>query len=124
MTVPVGRVDEYNDAKEDFESYLERLEQWMLANEIKDEKKVCVFPSVIVADAYKLPKNLVSPTVPSTMQYPDLVRALSTHYKPAPIVIAERFRFQKRNQKGSETVSDYVVAFNVVVFLDSTWMMC
>lgn len=44
------------------------------------------------------------------MQYPDLVRALSTHYKPAPIVIAERFRFQKRNQKDSETVSDYVVA--------------
>lgn len=69
-----------------------------------------MFLSVIGADAYKLLKNLVSPTVPSTMQYPDLVRALSTHYKTAPIVIAEQFRFHKRNQKGGESVSDYVVA--------------
>lgn len=42
------------------------------------------------------------------MQYPDLVKALSTHYKPALIVIAERFRFQKLNQKESETVSAMV----------------
>lgn len=52
--------------------------------------------------------QMKSRTVPSTMQYPDLVKALSTHYKPALIVIAERFRFQKLNQKESETVSAMV----------------
>ncbi|GAA6111769.1 uncharacterized protein K02A2.6-like [Tachysurus ichikawai] len=70
MALLVGRVDEYNDAKEDFESYLERLEQWMLANEIVES---CVFLSVIGADANKLLKNLVSPTVPNTMVYDDLI---------------------------------------------------
>lgn len=110
MAAQIGRVDEYNDANEDFESYLERLEQWMLANKIKDKKKVCMFLSVIRADVYKLLKNLVLLTVPSTMQYPDLVRVLNTHYKSALIVIVEQFRFQKRNQKEGETVSDYVVA--------------
>uniref|UniRef100_A0A3P9DS45 Retrotransposon gag domain-containing protein n=1 Tax=Maylandia zebra TaxID=106582 RepID=A0A3P9DS45_9CICH len=101
---------EYNESREDFESYLERLEQWMLANDVSDEKKVCTFLSVIGADTYRLLKNLVSPRVPSTMGYAALTGALSAHYKPTPVVIAERFRFQKRNQKEGEAVSDYVVA--------------
>ncbi|KAL1282351.1 hypothetical protein QQF64_001154 [Cirrhinus molitorella] len=29
-----GRVDEYKESKEDFESYIERFEQWLLANDI------------------------------------------------------------------------------------------
>uniref|UniRef100_A0A3P9C9M9 Retrotransposon gag domain-containing protein n=1 Tax=Maylandia zebra TaxID=106582 RepID=A0A3P9C9M9_9CICH len=99
-----------NGSRSHFESYLERLEQWMLANDVSDEKKVCTFLSVIGADTYRLLKNLVSPRVPSTMGYAALTGALSAHYKPTPVVIAERFRFQKRNQKEGEAVSDYVVA--------------
>uniref|UniRef100_A0A3B5LGC2 Retrotransposon gag domain-containing protein n=1 Tax=Xiphophorus couchianus TaxID=32473 RepID=A0A3B5LGC2_9TELE len=110
MAMHVGRVVEYDESKEDFESYLERLEQWMLANDVPDEKVVCTFLSVIGADTYGLLKNLVSPKVPSTMQYAALTAALQAHYKPTPVVIAERFRFQKRNQKEGEPVSDYVVA--------------
>lgn len=68
----IGCVDEYNDAKK------KRLEQWMRANKIKDEKKVCVFLSVIGADAYRLLKNLVSPTVPSAMTY--LVELVTIDY--------------------------------------------
>ncbi|RXN20196.1 olfactory receptor 4C3-like protein [Labeo rohita] len=34
-----GLVDEYKEAKEDFESYIERFEQWLLANDIASEKK-------------------------------------------------------------------------------------
>lgn len=69
-----------------------------------------MFLSVIGADTYKLLKNLVSPAVPSTLRYDDLTRALSMHYKPAPVEIAEHLRFQKCNQKEGEPVSDYVVA--------------
>lgn len=82
----------------------------MRANEIREDKKMCVFLSVIGDDAYKLLKNLVSPTVQSALPYADLVRALNTHYKPALIIIAERFRFQKCNQKKDETACAYVVA--------------
>ncbi len=101
----MGHVEEYNESKEDFNSYQEHLEQLMLANDVEDEKKVCVFLSVTGADTYKLVKNL-----PSTLEYAELRKALSTHYKPAPVVIAERFCFQKHNQKEGESVSDYVVA--------------
>lgn len=44
------------------------------------------------------------------MSYKQLTEALLAHYQPKPLVIAERFRFQKRNQNEGESVSDYVVA--------------
>ncbi len=105
-----GRVDEYKESKEDFESYMERFEQWLLANDIANEKKVSVFLSVIRADTYGLLKNLVTPTKPSEMSYNELKAALLAHYRPQPLVIAERFKFQKRNQKEGESVADYIVA--------------
>ncbi len=63
-----GRVDEYKDSKEDFKSYMERFEQWLLANDIPNEKKVSVFLSIVGADTYGLLKNLVTPTKSSEMQ--------------------------------------------------------
>lgn len=110
MAVQISHVDEDNDAKEDFSVISGKSGAVDDGKEIKDEKKVCLFLLVIGADAYKLLKHLVLATVLSTMTYPELVRELSTHDNPAPIVITERFRFQKRYQKEDDTVSDYVVA--------------
>ncbi len=62
-----GHVDEYKESKEDFESYMERFEQWLLANNIANEKKIRLFLSFIGADTYWLLKNLVTPTKPSEM---------------------------------------------------------
>lgn len=54
--------------------------------------------AIIYATCVLKVKSLVSQTVPSTLQYAELTRILSTHYKPAPAVIAECYCFQKRNQ--------------------------
>lgn len=56
-TIQGGQVDEYKESLEDFESYLEILELWMFANDIKDDKNVRVFPSVIGAETYGLLKS-------------------------------------------------------------------
>ncbi|KAI4895153.1 hypothetical protein NFI96_009265 [Prochilodus magdalenae] len=109
-TFRIGQLSEYKEGQEDFESYLERLEQWMIANEVDEGKKVSVFLSVIGAEAYRLLKNLTMPAKPSSLTYKELSEKLSAHYKPKPLVIAERFRFQKRNQLENETVSEYMVA--------------
>lgn len=76
----------------------------MRANDISEEKNVYVFLSEIGADHYKLLKNLVSLTVPSAMPYADLVRALNTHYKPSPIIIAERLK-QRQSHRGKWRLS-------------------
>lgn len=106
----IGRVDEFKQSLEDFASYLERFEIWLLANEIKDEKKVSVFLACIGPETYGLLKNLVMPNQPSGLTYRVLTDALKSHYQPKPLVIAERFRFQKRDQKDGESVTDYLVA--------------
>ena len=108
--LPVGRVEEFKESQEDFGNYIERLEQWMLANDIEDGKKVCVFLSVIGPETYKLLKNLISPQIPSGETYARLKEELMAHYMPKPLVIAERFRFKRTVQKEGQTVNDYAVA--------------
>lgn len=74
------------------------------------DKKVSAFLSTIGPEAYRLLKNLTSPTKPSTMTYKVLIKTLTDHYKPQPMVIAERFRFQKKSQQDGENVADFIVA--------------
>lgn len=103
-------MDEYKESREDFESYLELLELWMFANDIKEDKNVSVFLSVIGAETYGLLKRLITPDTPSTLQYEELKLVLLAHYKPKPLVIAEQFHLKKCNQKEGEYVSDYAMA--------------
>ena len=49
------------------------------------------------------------PNEPVDKSYAQLKETLMTHYAPRPIVIGERYRFYKRVQKESESVSDFVV---------------
>ncbi len=81
---------------------------WMIASDVDNDKKVIVFLSVIGANVYRLLKNFLSPDKPSPKTYKELCDALREHYKP--IVIVERFRFQRRNQQDGELVADYLVA--------------
>jgi len=109
MASYIGSIEQYDD-KEDFQCYLDRLEQFMVANEITgDGKKKAVFLSVIGLSAYGLLKNLLMPDKPVHKSYAQLKETLMTHYAPRPIVIAERYRFYKRDQQESESVSDFVV---------------
>lgn len=91
----VGRVDEYKESREDFESYLECLELWTFPNDIKDNKKVRVFLCVINAEIYGLLKSLITPGTPNTLQYDKLKLVLLANYKPKPLVIAEQFHLKK-----------------------------
>lgn len=106
----IGKVPEFDSKKEDFDSYLERFERWLSANEIPAGKKVDVFLSVLGATEYGLLKNRIPPSKVSDKTYNDITKALSLHFKPKPIFIAERFRFYKRQQKTGETVSEYILA--------------
>ena len=65
----IGRMDSFDESKEDFESYKERLEQWLKSNAVKDELKVCTFLTVVGSEAYKVLKNLMSPDLPATKTF-------------------------------------------------------
>ena len=57
---------------------------------------------------YKLLANLTVPTEPGELSYKDVVDKLEAHFKPKLIIIAERFRFYKRNQESGEKMADYL----------------
>jgi len=76
---------------DDWSSYVERLESFFLANEVKDEKKVAVLLTVIGTKAYNLLRNVITPAKPAKKSYQQLVDAMKSYMDPKPIVIAEHF---------------------------------
>lgn len=86
------------------------MKLYFAANDIKEEKKVPVFLTVIGAKIFTLVRDLLSPKDPATCTYADIVKALTSHYKPKVIVIYERFKFYSRSQKQGESIADYIAA--------------
>ncbi|XP_040067033.1 uncharacterized protein LOC120840511 [Ixodes scapularis] len=105
-----GRFEQFiEDAEEDFESYVERMEHYLRATKVSDDLKVSVFVRAIGKQAYRTLKTLLTPVKPEQKDYAHLVAVLREHYAPKPMVIAERFRFNRRAQLEKETVATYTV---------------
>ena len=118
----IGRMNEY-DSGSDLEEYMDRLEQYFVANEIgalpagaveneetcqaAEWKQMATFITLVGAETYKLLKSLVSPDVPSTRTFQQLTDTLRNHLKPRKLVVGERFRFHKRQQRDGEMVSQF-----------------
>ena len=104
----IGKLEEYSDSKEDWESYIEIVEQYFAINDVQDEKCVPALIACMGSAKYSLLKNLLAPDKPSTKTYKDIVDILTAHLCPKPLVIAERYRFYKHDQTAEESVSQYI----------------
>ena len=80
--------DSYDEA-DDIDDYLERLELFLTANNVEEDKKVAHLPSGIGAKAYAVVKNLTAPRTPKECNWDKLKELLINHFKPKPPVIAE-----------------------------------
>ena len=104
----LGQVEPFDLESDDWVLYTERLEQFFVANAKVDNKKVAVLLTVIGAKAYSLLRNLLAPTKPADTAYADLVKVMKDHFKPKPIVIAERFKFHRWDQQDEDNVAQYL----------------
>ncbi len=103
-TAYFGQVEPFEPGQDDWQMYTERLDQFFAANEIPDGiKKKAVFPIVIGTKAYSLLRNLLPPAKPAEKSYAELLEVMKQHLDPKPLVIAERFRFHRRNQLEGES---------------------
>ena len=57
---------------------------------------------------YGLLRSLTAPKAPKESSFKELLELLKAHFKPAPIVIAERYWFHCRDQAAGESIGDYV----------------
>ena len=81
---------------------------FVLANEIKGDVIVPTFLSVMGGKTFNLLCSLVQPEKPGDKSYDEIVTVLGNHYSPKPLIITERSRFHKRNQKEGESISQFV----------------
>ena len=109
MAAVIGNLGPFDEKSTQFSDYADRFEACVVANDIDDDKKVNVFLTVIGPDAYKLLKNLCDSDNPNTKMFTRLMQLLQGHYKPAPIVIAERHKFWTASQGERESVSEFIV---------------
>ncbi|XP_063076975.1 uncharacterized protein LOC134466977 [Engraulis encrasicolus] len=103
-----GHMDTFDESGEQWATYIERFEHYVVANDIPEAKKVSILFSVMGSKTYGLLRSLVAPVTPGTKTYDEVVTVLKDHFTPKPLVIAERFRFHKRNQGEGEAIAQYV----------------
>ena len=66
----LGTIDQFDIKSGEFEEYLERVEQYFVANDIDDDKKkVAVFITAIGRDTYVVLRSLLAPDKPNTKTY-------------------------------------------------------
>lgn len=108
MASVFGNMGPFDESSEQWSSYTERFEYFVAANAITEEKVVPTFLSVMGPKTYTLLRNLLQPEKPGEKTYDQIVSTLKAHFSPKPLVIAERFRFHRRNQLEGETVTVFV----------------
>ena len=95
-----GSVGAFEDGREEWTSYTERLQQYFTANDIKTaEKQRAILLSVCGATTYQLIRNYT---------FQQLVQLVQSHRTPPPSVTVQRFTFNTRSQKEGETVAQFV----------------
>ena len=104
----IGKIDPFDNSEESWPSYIERAEQFFLVNDIANEKKAPILLTTMGSKTYSLLRSLVSPAKPAEKSYSDIVKILQAHLNPAPLKIAERFRFLQRMQEEGETIGQYI----------------
>lgn len=104
----IGSIGSFDESIEQWSAYTERFDYFVLANEIKEGAIVPTFLSVMGVQTFNLLQSLTQPDKPGDKSYQEIVRLLKDHYSPKPLIIAERFRFHKRNQQDGESISQFV----------------
>ena len=105
----IGSPGEFNADNDEWIECMERLEHFFNANGIADEnRKKSILLSSCGSKTYKLFRNLLAPTKPGDASWLVLKEKMEAHKNPKPSLIAERFKFNKRDQISGESVPNYL----------------
>ncbi len=74
-------------------------------NDTAEDKRVAMLLTVIGPENYSLIRGLVSPAKPKDKTFEELNTILKNHFDSKAVVIAERFRFYRRNQAAESHAS-------------------
>ena len=77
-SLPIGRsLEPFDPQTEDFEAYAERLEQYLLVNDVSDKKmQVAFFLTVVGSSTYQVLRDLLAPDTPASRTLEELLEVL------------------------------------------------
>ncbi|XP_028168860.1 uncharacterized protein LOC114358897 [Ostrinia furnacalis] len=104
----IGKIAEFDLHKDDWKLYVERLEQYFLANSIASNLQVPTLITVMGAESYELLVNLCTPEKPKSKTFLELTEIMTKHLQPKPSILAERYKFRNRKQKPDESIAEYM----------------
>ena len=107
MTTNIGQPSEFDPQTESIVAYIERMQLFFRANDIKAPKQVPVLLSLIGSKNYSLLRDLMSPILPQEATFDEVAKVLEEHFEPQPSVIAERFKCHNCKQQSSQSVADF-----------------
>ena len=104
--------DGFNPDSEDIESYLECLQEYFIAYDIKSEtetaaKRRAILLTSIGSNVYRVLKDLSYLDAPNKT-FDQLATLLRSHYKPTRLEVAERYRFHSASQRPRQSIIDFV----------------
>lgn len=102
-----GKLQAFDLDKDSWSLYIERLEQYFIVNDIKQNMQVPTLITLVGSDTYELMVNLCTPDKPAKKSFNELVKLMSSYLQPKPSELAERFKFRQCVQAESETVAEY-----------------
>ena len=106
-----GSVVQFDPEKEEWTSYVERLNYYLIANEVKEDAKKCaILMSGCGPTTYKIIRSLVDSETRKTIKYSELIYLLMSHYNPRPSSIVQQFKFYNRTGSKEESIATYVAA--------------
>lgn len=108
MAENVGHLREFDPGTSDWNIYNRRIENYFVANDIKDDKrKKAILLNLLSEEAYKLVYNLCIPEEPEKKNYNTLITLISEHFKPNLAVFGARFKFYSARKTSTESAKDW-----------------
>jgi len=100
---------DFEAGQDDWETFVERLELYFLANEITDElKRKAILLTKVSANTYTLIRDLCAPLKPKDKTFEELKGLIKKYLSPEPSETVERYKFHKATQTASESVAEFV----------------
>lgn len=104
----VFNIESFDNSKIPWTRWIERFEGALDIFNVSEDKKVRYLLHYMGPETYDVICDKLTPKSPNTEQYEVLVKLLQEFYDPAPLEIAEIFRFHRRKQEEGENIQDFL----------------
>ena len=88
-----------------WDMWCELLNQYFEVNQVSEGKRISLFLTLIVQEAYVLLRDLCTPELPQTKTLDALKKVMKDHLKPKPSIITE-YKSQNINSKSATNNSN------------------